>query len=140
MSPYLFTILAAWIVAQGTKYVTNVMRTGKMSDWRQMYVSGDMPSAHSAIVVAMATVIGLREGIDSSIFGLALMMAVIVMYDAMMVRRSSGRQGELLTSLITEVKSVLKAPKVARGHEPLEVFVGAVVGGAVGYIVFLATI
>lgn len=140
MSPYLFTILAAWIVAQGTKYVTNVMRTGTMSDWRQMYVSGDMPSAHSAIVVAMATVIGLREGIDSSIFGLALMMAVIVMYDAMMVRRSSGRQGELLTSLITEVKSVLKAPKVARGHEPLEVFVGAVVGGAVGYIVFLATI
>jgi len=140
VSPYLLAILLAWIVAQGTKFLANVLRIGKVSDWRLMYVSGGMPSAHSAIVVSVATVIGLREGIDSSIFGLALMVAVIVMYDAMMVRRSSGRQGELLTSLITEVKSVLVAPKIVRGHEPMEVLVGAIVGGIVGYIVFLATI
>lgn len=140
MSPYLIAILVAWIVAQGAKYILMLARTGKAADWRHMYASGDMPSAHSAIVVAVATVIGCYEGVESSIFGLAVMIAVIVMYDAMMVRRSSGRQGELLTSLITEVKSALKAPKVARGHEPLEVFVGALLGGVVGYIVFLATI
>lgn len=139
MSPYLIAILVAWIVAQGVKYILSLARTGKLADWRHMYASGDMPSAHSAVVVAVATVVGLREGVESSVFGLAVMMAVIVMYDAMMVRRSSGRQGELLTSLITEVKSVLKAPKVARGHEPLEVFVGALIGGGVGCIVFLAT-
>lgn len=140
MSPYLIAILVAWIVAQGTKYTINLLQTGKVSDWRHMYTSGDMPSSHSAVVVSVAMVIGLREGIESSIFGLAVMMAVIVMYDAMMVRRSSGRQGELLTSLITEVKSVLKAPKVAKGHEPLEVLIGALIGAGVGYIVFLATI
>lgn len=140
MSPYLLAVLVAWLVAQGAKYVASVVRTKKLVDWRQWYVSGNMPSAHSAIVVAVTTVIGLREGTESSVFGLALVMAIIVMYDAMMVRRSSGRQGELLTSLITEVKSVLQAPKVVRGHEPVEVLVGAVIGGIVGYIVFLATI
>lgn len=140
MSPYLLAILAAWLVAQGAKYVASIVRTGKLVDWRQFYISGGMPSAHSATMISITTVIGLRDGFESGLFGLAVMVSVIVMYDAMMVRRSSGAQGETLKALITEVKSALTAPKVAHGHQPMEVFVGALVGAAVGYIVFLATI
>lgn len=140
MSPYLLAILGAWFAAQGAKYVSSIVRTRKVTDWRQLYISGGMPSAHSATVIAVTTVIGLKDGFESGLFGLAVMVSVIVMYDAMMVRRSSGAQGEALTALITEVKSVLVAPKIVRGHQPLEVVAGALVGVAVGYIVFLATI
>ncbi|QHN42465.1 divergent PAP2 family protein [Candidatus Mycosynbacter amalyticus] len=140
MSPYLLAILLAWLAAQGAKYVTSIVRTGKLTDWRQLYISGGMPSAHSATMIAITTVIGLRDGFNSGLFGLAVMVSVIVMYDAMMVRRSSGAQGEALKALITELKSVIAAPKVVRGHQPTEVLIGALVGVAVGYIVFLATI
>lgn len=140
MSPYLLAILVAWLAAQGAKYVASVVRTGKLTDWRQFYISGGMPSAHSATMISITTVIGLRDGFTSGLFGLAVMVSVIVMYDAMMVRRSSGAQGEALKALITEVKSGLRAPKVVHGHQPREVLVGALVGAAVGYIVFLATI
>lgn len=140
MSPYLLAILVAWLAAQGTKYVTSIVRTGSLNDWRQLYISGGMPSAHSATAIAVTTVVGLRDGVDSGLFGLAVMVSIIVMYDAMMVRRSSGAQGEALKALITEVESTLVAPKIVRGHQPLEVVAGALVGVASGYIVFLATI
>ena len=140
MSVYILAALAAWIASQGAKYVFQVARTHSFADWRQLYISGGMPSAHSATMVAVTTVIGLNDGVETGLFGLAALMTGIVMYDAVMVRRSSGLQGEALRELITEVKSVLKVTRVAKGHEPLEVLVGAVLGGLVGYIVFLATI
>lgn len=140
MSAYLLAALAAWIVAQGGKYILDALRQGSLADWRQLYISGGMPSAHSATVVAVATVIGFKDGFGSGLFGLAVIIAGIVMYDAVMVRRSSGAQGEVLKGLLAEVKSKLVAPKVAKGHEPLEVIAGALLGVIIGYIVFLATI
>ena len=140
MSVYILAALAAWIASQGAKYLFQVARTHSLADWRQLYISGGMPSAHSATMVALTTVIGLKDGVETGLFGLAALVTGIVMYDAVMVRRSSGLQGEALRELITEVKSVLRVAKVAKGHEPLEVLVGALLGGLVGYIVFLATI
>lgn len=139
LSPYILAALAAWVMAQGSKYLIQAVHTGKVSDWRQLYISGGMPSAHSATILAVTTVIGLNDGFGSSVFGLAILVSFIVMYDAVMVRRSSGIQGETLKALLVEVKSRLATPRVARGHEPLEVLVGALLGVLVGYIVFLAT-
>ena len=68
----------------------------------KILLSGGMPSAHSAIVVSLAVFLGLQDGWDSSVFGLATWLAIIVMYDAMMVRYSSGMQGETLNKLISE--------------------------------------
>ncbi len=140
MSAYLLAALAAWVAAQGAKYLWSVARIGSVGDWRQLYQSGGMPSAHSATIVAVTTVIGLRDGFDSGLFALAVVITGIVMYDAVMVRRSSGMQGELLGQLLSEVKSALRAPRVVRGHQPLEVLAGAFLGAVIGYIVFLATI
>ncbi len=55
----------------------------------------------------------------------------------MMVRRSSGEQGESLTALIKEQKSKVRLPRVARGHTPPEVFVGALLGVLIGTVVAL---
>ena len=139
LSPYLIAIVAAWLIAQGAKYFLVAVRQRRFDHIRQLYLSGNMPSAHSATVVALVTVIGLRDGTGSDIFSLAALFAAIVMYDAMMVRRSSGEQGIAIQKLIKEQKSKVQIPRAAKGHTPSEVIVGACLGFVIGVVVFLAT-
>lgn len=139
ISPYLLAAAAAWVVAQGLKYLFLSIRGRSFRHLKQLYLSGSMPSAHSATVISLLVVIGLKDGIGSAIFGLAALMSAIVMYDAVMVRRSSGEQGAALTALLIETKSSINKPRVAKGHTPLEVVVGVFVGAIVGIVVFLAT-
>lgn len=139
VSPYLATILIAWLIAQGAKYVVNALRTRSLRQLNLFYLSGDMPSAHSATTVALATIVGLRMGVDSAIFAIAALLAGIVMYDAVMVRRSVGEQGRAIRALIAEQKSKVKPPRAAKGHEPLEVLVGALLGICIGaFMYFIA--
>lgn len=138
-SPYILAIAIAWFVAQGVKYIIAAIKGKTLQTFRHLYLSGNMPSSHSATVMALLVVIGFKDGVSSGLFGLAALFAAIVMYDAMMVRRSSGEQGEAIQALIRESKSKVPLPRAARGHTPLEVAVGAVLGIVVGYIVFLAT-
>lgn len=136
---YLIAIIAGWVVAQGTKYFIAVVRSGEASSFRQLYLSGNMPSAHTSTTVALTTVIGLRDGLETGLFALAALFTAIVMYDAVMVRRSVGEQGEALQKLIRSNSKKATLPRAARGHTPFEVIGGAVVGLIVGLIVFFAT-
>ena len=138
-SPYIIAIVSSWLIAQGTKYIIFVVRSGNLRGFRQLYLSGNMPSAHSATVVAVTTIIGLEEGLNSAIFGLALTFAAVVMYDAVMVRRSVGEQGASIQQLIKESKSSVRLPRAAKGHTPLEMLVGALLGILIGSVVFIAT-
>lgn len=139
ISPYLIAITVGWIAAQGAKYLLIAIKKRSLSDIRQLYLSGNMPSAHSATTIALVTVIWLRDGLQSGLFAVAAMLAGVVMYDAMMVRRSSGEQGEAIQKLIVEQKSKVALPRAAKGHTPVEVVIGALLGGVVGLVVFLAT-
>jgi acid phosphatase family membrane protein YuiD len=139
LSPYILAIVCAWIIAQGAKYLLMVIKYRSFSHLRQLYLSGNMPSAHSAAVMALLSVIALREGVDTAIFGLAALFSAIVMYDAIMVRRSSGEQGKAIQELIKEQKSSVALPRAAKGHTPVEVTVGALLGLIIGVVVFLAT-
>lgn len=138
-SPYIIAIIAGWVIAQGAKYLIMVVKHRSFDHLRQLYLSGNMPSAHSATVVALVVIIGLRDGFASGLFGLAALLASIVMYDAMMVRRSSGEQGKAIQQLIKEQKSKVALPRAAKGHTPVEVVAGAVLGVVIGLVVFLAT-
>jgi uncharacterized protein len=139
LSPYLIAIIAGWLIAQGSKYLLVAVKQRRFDHFRQLYLSGNMPSAHSATTVALVAVIALRDGIDSGLFAIASLFAAIVMYDAIMVRRSSGEQGEAIQKLIKEQKSSVPLPRAAKGHTPVEVAVGAVLGMVIGAVVFLAT-
>jgi acid phosphatase family membrane protein YuiD len=138
-SPYIIAIIAGWVIAQGAKYLIMVVKHRSFDHLRQLYLSGNMPSAHSATVVALVVIIGLRDGFASGLFGLAALLASIVMYDAMMVRRSSGEQGKAIQQLIKEQKSKVALPRAAKGHTPVEVVAGAALGVVIGLVVFLAT-
>lgn len=133
----------AWVISQGLKQVFHLMgrnrRVFSGDTNPKILLSGGMPSAHSAIVVSMAVFLGLQDGLNSPVFGLSVWLSIIVMYDAMMVRYSSGMQGEALNRLIVEQGSKLKKLRVAHGHTPLEVLAGALIGAVVAIVVFFAT-
>lgn len=140
ISPYIVAILASWVVAQGLKYILIALKNGNFDHVRQLYLSGNMPSAHSASTVALVTLIGLRDGVEGPVFAVAALFASVVMYDAVMVRRSVGEQGLAIQELIELAKNKkLVTPRSARGHKPLEVIVGAGLGAMIGFIVFFAT-
>ncbi|NTW61118.1 divergent PAP2 family protein [Candidatus Saccharibacteria bacterium] len=139
MSSYLVAILAAWCMAHIIKYIVSKVKKEKHGIRSHLFRSGGMPSSHSASVVALASVIGLKDGFGSGLFGLSVLFAMIVMYDAVKVRRSSGEQGDAIHLMIKELKSNIKLPRSAKGHTPLEVFAGAILGLLVGIVVFFAT-
>lgn len=134
---YIVAAIAAWLAAQGLKYIIASFEGKRVSSARQLYLSGGMPSAHSATTVALVVAIGGIEGVNSSVFAVALLMSAVVMYDAIMVRRSSGEQGESLTALIKEQGSRVRLPRVAKGHTPIEVLAGAALGTIIGVVVIL---
>lgn len=130
MSVYLLTLFLALLFSQGTKVVIALI-AGEKGEWREALVrSGGMPSAHSSLMVSTTVAIGVTEGVDSPVFALAIVMTVIVMYDALNVRRSVGEQGTVIKQLITELKLVADGYvyKHADGHLPVEVIGGTMVG------------
>ena len=100
--------------------------------------TGGMPSAHSAGVMGLSTTVGLICGFDSIVFAIALVNALVVMYDAAGVRRAAGKQATLLNKIVetpglTGVEVQEKLVEVL-GHTPFQVFVGAIIGIIVGSI------
>ena len=139
ISPYLITIFVAWFGTHIVKYITVLIKKEKYGFRSHLFISGGMPSSHSTTAVALMTIIGFRDGISSGLFALSVLFALIVMYDAVKVRRSSGEQGTAICELIKEQKSSIKLPRVAKGHIPLEVIIGAIFGVLIGAVVFFST-
>lgn len=139
VSPYLLAIILGWLAAHSIKYLIGSISTRNFRNFRHFYTSGNMPSSHSATTVALVTVVAFIDGTQSAAFAIAAMLAMVVMYDAVMVRRSSGEQGVALRQLLTEQKSTILLPRMAKGHTPLEVLAGVILGVVVGLVVFLAT-
>lgn len=135
ISAYLIAAGIAWLAAQGTKFLLNQSSVGTRRV-RLFYQSGNMPSSHTAMMTALTTVVGVRDGVESGLFAVAAVLTVIIAYDAMMARRSAGEQGLALRKLI-ELSPFSKEPLPyqALGHKPLEVAAGGLLGVAVGLVV-----
>ena len=86
-------------------------------------------------------------GVDSAIFAVASVVAIITMHDAMGVRHETGEQAKVLNQMIDQWIEVSEknAPflqnmhlKEMVGHTPLQVVAGVLVGAAVGFLYPLA--
>ena len=121
----------AWLLAQSTKLLIDLVRERRFNP-RSLVTAGGMPSAHSAIVVALATRVGLDTGLDSTVFALAAIFAAVVMYDAAGVRRAVSIQARILNRMLTEMMEAQrfneKRLRELLGHTPFEVFVGGLLG------------
>ena len=123
--------LAAWMLAQFVKMASR-FAVSRQLDFRVFVSTGGMPSAHTAMVSALATSVGLMEGFDTPVFALAVAFAAVVMFDAQSVRRAAGQQARLLNQIVDELfkEHHLSEQKLAEllGHTRLEVFVGMITG------------
>ncbi len=97
-----------------------------------------MPSAHSAMVTATVVAIGFTRGYNSGEFALALVFALIVLHDAVGVRRLVGKHSLLLQKLVGEKSrdDLGELPSHLVGHSPQEVLVGAAIGVVVAVLMF----
>lgn len=134
ITPYLLAPLLTWFIIQLTKFGISLVK-GE-ANYRYLFASGGMPSAHSGVVCALATVSLIEGGISSPLFGITAVLAAIVVYDSFGVRRSAGDMARTLNKLIEDltaesnVKTVRNYQKIREilGHKPLEVLVGGVMG------------
>ena len=134
---YLIVPFATWFFIQLFKLIYDLVTTKKFN-FKRILGAGGMPSSHSAVVVSLCTMIGKNYGINSAIFGLAVIFAFVVMYDAAGVRRAAGKQAKLLNKIVetpglSGVEVTEKLQEVL-GHTPTQVFVGALIGLIVGLI------
>ncbi|WP_028400098.1 divergent PAP2 family protein [Ectobacillus panaciterrae] len=126
----LMSAVIAWFLAQFAKVVIVLIKTREV-DFAKFFSSGGMPSSHSSTVTALATATGFQEGVASTSFALAVIFAVIVMYDASGVRLAVSRQAKILNDFFHGRAKDYKQLNELVGHTPYQVVVGAVLGAAV---------
>jgi hypothetical protein len=131
--------VSVWIIAQGIKMFINILR-GKRFSFRWFLGTGGMPSSHAAGVAALATSCGLEHGFQSGMFALAAIFAMVTMFDAQGVRRSTGEQAEILNKVIDDMYWH-KRVEMGRirdfvGHTPMQVLVGSVLGFALAVLFY----
>jgi acid phosphatase family membrane protein YuiD len=121
----------AWVLAQVSKPLIHYVHSRRVN-LRYLFTAGGMPSSHSAVVVALATAIGLEAGLSSIPFALAAVFAAVVMYDAAGVRRAVSLQARVLNRMLAEIVEAQRFNerrlRELIGHTPFEVFVGAMLG------------
>lgn len=128
----------AWTLAQVIKLPLEYWLHHEWN-WHLLISAGGMPSSHSALVTGVAVAIGLTQGFNSPIFAVAIVMAMIVIYDATGVRRHAGDQARVLNLMIDELFTghplAEKELKEVLGHTPREVVAGIALGIIVALLV-----
>ncbi|MDJ0737074.1 MAG: divergent PAP2 family protein [Nostocaceae cyanobacterium] len=128
----LLVALLACLIAQLLKLAIELIKNQKFNVG-VLVTTGGMPSAHSALVTALATGVGQTIGWSSPDFALAMVFAIIVMYDAAGVRQAAGKQARILNQMIDELfhehpEFNQDRLKELLGHTPFQVIAGSALG------------
>ena len=134
----LLVSLIACVSAQGLKLAIDLIRTRRLNV-TYLLSPGGMPSAHSALVGALATSVGVTMGWSGAEFAIACLFAIIVMYDAAGVRQAAGKQAKILNQVIDELfqeEHNLNEERLKEllGHTPFQVLVGLSFGISIAMV------
>lgn len=155
--PGVFVLIAAImsnVLAQVTKFLLERSITKK---WNvaTLFTTGGMPSSHTAFVISTTIAVGITTGVTSVSFALAFVLAVVVVHDALGIRRQAGKQAIMINNIvgdfleltqilhkenIVESEAYNKKLKEFLGHEPIEVIGGAIFGTLITFILYLVFI
>ncbi len=139
----LISVVIAWAGAQLIKTLIFLWMEKKFEPER-LIGSGGMPSSHSATVCALAVSTALLYSVHSFEFSISLVLAIIVMHDAMNVRLETGKQAKILNAIIQDNHFEFKGDvfeqqlKELVGHTPTQVVCGAIFGCLVAGLVNMA--
>ena len=80
---------------------------------------------------------GLEYGINSPVFAISVILAVVVMHDAMGIRLEAGKHAQAINELWELVNSDAapdRKMKEVLGHTPLQVLFGGLLGMAIAFL------
>ena len=127
----LISCLAAWGLAQALKIPIEYFFRRRWN-WALLFSTGGMPSSHAALVVSAAFSVGLYFGFNTPLFALAVVIAMVVLYDATGIRRQAGLHARKINIMIDELLAGHPISDVqlkeVLGHSPREVIGGVVLG------------
>ena len=126
---YIITPIAGVLLAQSMKRI--LARASNDKTRVKFAGMGGFPSAHTAGITSVTFLILLNEGLSGAVSGLALATSVVIIYDALNLRRSAGDLALIVLALQKETeKNRITRKRIARlkGHTPLEVAGGILVG------------
>lgn len=131
---YILVPFLLWLAIQISKVVVDCIEKKKIT-LRRLLGSGGMPSSHSAVMVSITVMLGKNIGFKSPIFALACFMTLVVMQDAIGVRRQVGKQAKYLNEILMD-KNTSTEEKFQEmvGHTPFQVLIGLIVGLIAGLI------
>ncbi len=135
-----WTAALGWFIAQVLKTLIH-MFCHKEFIAERLVGSGGMPSSHSATVCALSTAACIQYGSASFEFAISLILAIVVMHDAMGVRRETGIQAKILNEMV-EIFNDMGRPELSPedklkefvGHTPFQVVIGAILGIITGLV------
>jgi len=128
--PIFISTFCSWFIAQFIKLVIDYIRHRKVN-FRLLIGTGGMPSSHTASVVALTVSVGLYDSFTSAAFMVSLGYCIVVISDAVGVRRAAGNQAKVLNMMLDDLehhKYGTNRLKELLGHTPLEAIVGVILG------------
>ena len=130
--------VCAWAVAQLVKVLISLVREKRLN-LHYLVGSGGVLSAHSAVVSALATAVAMTLGLGSVAFGIAAVLALVVMYDATVERQEVGQQSVILNRIIQELRlrRIAELERDLRefiGHTQIQVIAGAILGILIAWL------
>jgi uncharacterized protein len=134
----LLVALIACLIAQVLKLAIEIIKNRKLNI-QVLVTTGGMPSAHSALVTALAAGVGQTLGWQTPEFAVAMVFAIIVMYDAAGVRQAAGKQARILNQMIDELFQEQHEfhedrLKELLGHTPFQVIAGSALGITISWL------
>lgn len=126
---YLICPFVSLLICILIKDVIEMIQNNKIDLSRILSGSGGMPSCHASFISSFTTLVGLKLGISSPLFSMALIFSLITCYDAINSRYQCGLQAKMLNKIVGETRF-----KEKLGHKKLEVFIGILIGIMEGII------
>ena len=132
----LISAVISWISAQIIKTLIYFIKN-KAFRYERLIGAGGMPSSHSALVCSATIAVSRKVGPGSPEFAIMFILAIVVMYDAMGVRRVAGLHAKEINKMnkLFEIDKKIDKPNVKQkelkeylGHTPFEVLGGALLG------------
>ena len=136
---YLMCPITTLIICQIIKFILESYDSKKLKWGRLFNGSGGMPSSHTSLTFSITFLIGLKLGFESPLFAIPLVYSLITAYDAMGLRRESGRQAAIINQILDELfskesKTGIIHLKEQVGHQPLEVLAGIILGIGMSFL------
>lgn len=139
--PWFMSAFVAGGSAQFLKFLVASCRERKWR-WRELFTTGGMPSGHAALVSALSFAVGFTDGFDVPYAMVAVGLGLIVLVDAVTLRREAGEHARLLNRIVRRLNNINEEDRIdARnleerlGHTCREMIAGVLFGAAVAYIV-----